>query len=175
MISFQYYNGHKRVHAIKFQSLMLPDGIIGSLFGPVDGRRHDSFLLAQSGIVPQMEARFYDGLGQPLYIYGDPAYPLRRHLMVPFKGQNLTPARRLCNKKMSQVRQCVEWGFAKIILNFAFLDFKKNLKLNLQSVDKYYMVGALLTNCHTTLYGSQTSDYFGLEPPSLEEYLCNVN
>ena len=29
------YNGHKRIHAIKFQSLALPNGIIGNLFGPV--------------------------------------------------------------------------------------------------------------------------------------------
>ena len=29
------YNGHKRVHAIKFQSLALPNGIIGNLYGPV--------------------------------------------------------------------------------------------------------------------------------------------
>lgn len=29
------YNGHKRVHAIKFQSVTLPNGIIAQLFGPV--------------------------------------------------------------------------------------------------------------------------------------------
>ena len=29
------YNGHKRVHALKFQSLALPNGLIGNLFGPV--------------------------------------------------------------------------------------------------------------------------------------------
>ena len=29
------YNGHKRVHALKFQSLALPNGIIGNMFGPV--------------------------------------------------------------------------------------------------------------------------------------------
>ena len=28
------YNGHKRVHAIKFQSIALPNGIIGHLYGP---------------------------------------------------------------------------------------------------------------------------------------------
>ena len=28
-------NGHKRVHALKFQSLALPNGLIGHLFGPV--------------------------------------------------------------------------------------------------------------------------------------------
>ena len=29
------YNGHKRVHALKFQSLALPHGLIGNLYGPV--------------------------------------------------------------------------------------------------------------------------------------------
>ena len=29
------YNGHKRVHALKFQSLALPNGLIGHLYGPV--------------------------------------------------------------------------------------------------------------------------------------------
>ena len=29
------YNGHKRVHALKFQSGSLPNGMIANLFGPV--------------------------------------------------------------------------------------------------------------------------------------------
>ena len=29
------YNGHKKVHALKFQSLTLPNGMIGHMFGPV--------------------------------------------------------------------------------------------------------------------------------------------
>lgn len=29
------YNGHKRVHSIKFQSVTLPNGIIANMFGPV--------------------------------------------------------------------------------------------------------------------------------------------
>ena len=29
------YNGHKRVHALKFQSLALPNGMIANIFGPV--------------------------------------------------------------------------------------------------------------------------------------------
>ena len=28
------YNGHKRAHALKFQSLALPNGMIGNMFGP---------------------------------------------------------------------------------------------------------------------------------------------
>jgi hypothetical protein len=29
------YNGHKRIHAIKFQSVVTPNGLIANLFGPV--------------------------------------------------------------------------------------------------------------------------------------------
>ena len=39
------YNEHKRVHAVKFQSVSLPNGIIANLFGPV-GR--SEFLLHTS-------------------------------------------------------------------------------------------------------------------------------
>lgn len=29
------YNGHKGVHGLKFQSVVLPNGLIANLFGPV--------------------------------------------------------------------------------------------------------------------------------------------
>ena len=29
------YNGHKRVHSLKYQSIALPNGLIGNLYGPV--------------------------------------------------------------------------------------------------------------------------------------------
>ena len=40
------YNGHKRIHAIKFQSIAAPNGVIASLHGPVEGKRHGSGMLA---------------------------------------------------------------------------------------------------------------------------------
>jgi len=43
------YNGHKRVHAIKFRSIAAPNGLIANLFGP-EGRQHDSGMLAESGL-----------------------------------------------------------------------------------------------------------------------------
>ena len=29
------YDGHKRVHSLKFQSVALPNGLIGNMYGPV--------------------------------------------------------------------------------------------------------------------------------------------
>ena len=47
------YNGHKRVHALKFQSLALPNGLIGNMYGPLEGKRHDCFLLRLSNLLPK--------------------------------------------------------------------------------------------------------------------------
>ena len=62
----------------------------------------------------------------------------------------------------------------KLSIFLHFLDFKKNQKILLQPVGKFYIVGALLTNCHTCLYSCQTSEYFGIDPPSLETYLEGI-
>ena len=53
---------------------------------------------------------------------------------------------------------------------FKFLDFTKNLKFGLSSVGKMYIVSALLQNALTCLYGNETSTFFDLDPPTLEEY-----
>lgn len=156
-----------------FQSVVSPNGMICHLFGPVEGRRHDAFMLAESGLLPKLERRLNKPNGEPYVIYGDPAYPVRRHILAPFRGARLTPDEERFNKDMSTVRISVEWGYGKIVRYFAFLDFNKNLKVLLQPVGKMYVVGAILANCHTCLYGSQTGDFFDLDPPSLETYLNN--
>ena len=70
-------------------------------------------------------------------IYGDPAYPLRVHLQAPFRQGRLTPQMQPYNDAMSEVRFSVEWLFGDIIDSFKFLDYKKNLKIELSSVGKY--------------------------------------
>ena len=165
------YNGHKRVHALKFQSVALPNGLIGNLFGPIEGRHHDCYLLRESNLLPQLQQYAFDTNRNALCVYGDPAYPLRVHLQGPFKELNLTPIQEEFNTRMSKTRITVEWLFGDISNWFAFLDFKKNLKLNLSAVGKMYLVCALMANARTCLYGNLTSDYFGCEPPLLEEYL----
>ncbi|CAB4032157.1 Hypothetical predicted protein [Paramuricea clavata] len=111
------YNGHKRIHAIKFQSVVAPNGLIANLYGPIEGKRHDAGMLRMSGLLDQLD--------QPT---GD------------------------------------------IINYFKFMDFKKNLKIGLSAVGKMYSVCALLRNALTCFYGSTTSSYFGVDPPTLQEY-----
>ena len=166
------YNGHKRLHALKFQSVVTPNGLIANMYGPMEGRRHDSALLRESGLMEQLDARrLLDRHGDPFALYVDPAYPLRPYLLCPFGGANIGHDEQEFNCKMLSVRECVEWQFGMILQLFAFLDFRKNLKVLLSPVAEIYLVGGLLTNCHTCLYGSQTCTYFNMDLPLLEAYL----
>nr|XP_006818565.1 PREDICTED: uncharacterized protein LOC102805935 [Saccoglossus kowalevskii] len=96
----QVFSGHKRIHAMKFQSIIAPNGLIAHMFGPFEGRRHDAAMLAESGLLEQLQ-QLNAPNGDPYSVYGDPAYPLRPHLLCPFKGALLSPEEREFNKKMS--------------------------------------------------------------------------
>ena len=124
----------------------------------------------ESGLQEQVQLHFYDN-DRSLCIYGDAAYPVSRHVQGPFKGANLTVAQKAFNTSMSSVRIAVEWPFGGISTYFAFVDFKKNMKLYLQAVGKLYIVSIILYNAQVCLYGSTASNFFEIQPPSLEEHL----
>ena len=124
-----FYNGHKKVHSLKFQSVAAPNGLAANLFGPVEGKRLESGMLADSGLLNQLQQHSFSTAGNVLCKYGDPAYPLRPHLQSPFKGAHLTPPQSDWNKSMSVARVSVESIFGDIINYFKFLDFKKNLQV----------------------------------------------
>ena len=129
-------------------------------------------MLADSNLLTALEQYAVSPTGQAMFIYGDPAYPLRVNLMAPFRGATQTAQMEAFNKSMSSVRTSVEWLFGDIVEYFKFMDFKKNLKIRLSSVGKLYVVCALLRNALTCLYGNSTSSYFKLNPPTLEEYFA---
>ena len=65
------YNGHKRLRAINFQSVVTPNGIIAILYGPVEGCRHDSSMLAYSGLLQQLEQHSYNLYQELMCLNGD--------------------------------------------------------------------------------------------------------
>ncbi|KAF0701891.1 hypothetical protein AaE_016260 [Aphanomyces astaci] len=163
------FNGHKRRHAVKYQTLVTPDGIIAHAFGPIEGRRHDLTILRQSNLesVIGMDGRFGG-----FVVYGDPAYGYSDQLASPFGGARLTAAQREVNKSMSRVRISVEWSFGQVVQYWPIVDYKKKMRIGKSPISKMYKVAVLLTNCITCDRGRNTNSvYFGLPPPSLEEYL----
>ena len=92
-------------------------------------------MLARSVLLPLLQQHSIGLNGNPLCIYGDPAYPLRPRLQGPFKGAHMTPIQQQSNKAMSSARVSMKWSFGDIVNYFKFLDFRKNLKIKLSAVE----------------------------------------
>ena len=154
---------------------MTPFGIVVHLLGPVEGTRHDFAMLRMNGLLNQQQNDLPPRSAAPgdvFAIYEDSAYPLRTNLQVPFTGPNLTPDQTVFNARMSECRVYVEWGFADITTKFSSLAVKKKKRLLHQPVGMYYAVATLLNSCHTCLYGNETSQFFDLTPPTLDQHLA---
>ena len=123
-------------------------------------------MLAESRLLENLEEHIFSPAGQPMRLYGDPAYPLRVHLQAPFREVPNTPEMAAYNQSMNAVRVSVEWIFGDVINYFKFMDLKKNLKIGLSQVG--YIVSAILRNGLTCFYGNTTSKFFELEPPTLQ-------
>lgn len=73
----EVYNGKDCEHALKYQTVMLADGIIAHVSGPWSGRRHDTHIFQNSHLpaaladLPRMPAG--DG-GELLALYADPGF-----------------------------------------------------------------------------------------------------
>ena len=129
-------------------------------------------MLAESHLYDSLGRNAFSTTGEAMCIYGDPAYPLRIHLQAPFRNRVLTPQMLAYNSSMSAVRTAVEWLFGDVINYFKCSDFKKNLKIGLSQVGKMYIVCSIMQNALTCLYGNDTSQFFDLDPPSLEDYFA---
>ena len=99
---------------------MLPNGIIGHLYGPFEGHQNDNFLLTESGLLehlahfahPEDLAADVPYKEQTYQIFGDPAYGVGPHIISPFAGRgDCTEEEKMWNAEMSAVRIEVEHGF----------------------------------------------------------------
>ena len=145
--------------------------MIANLFGPTESRRHDSGILAMSGLLNQFGQHSFSPDGHPLCIYGDPAYSHRVHLQCPFARRPDPADEELAfNQSLSKVGISVEWVFGDIVNYFKLTDFKKDVKVGLSAVGKIYTTCALLQNALTCLHGNNTSAFFDMQPPDLEDY-----
>lgn len=171
MAQMSAYNGHKRKHALKYQAVNTPDGMVVHLFGPMEGRRHDWTLYVQS----DLDSVLPEVLDLPLKrfcIYGDSGYNRRWYIEVPHQGSNLSAAQSAFNRAMSSVRITVEWIFKEVKLYFPTMDYKRKLKVHEAPVGLLYTSCMLLCNMRNCIYRNQVARYFECDPPKLEEYLA---
>ena len=136
------YSGHKRDHVMKFQSVVTPDGLLFHLYGPVEDRRHEMTMYNESGMDNILSKNLViDGVQYS--IYGDKAFTLRLWMQVAYTGE-LRVEKEDYNAAMSALRIVVEWGYKELKQVFAFLDYKRKLKLREGPCGLVYQAGVLL-------------------------------
>ena len=85
------YSGHKRHYCQACQAVVMPDGIVMHIHGPIDGSHYDIWLYQHSGLFDTMAQHAYGAHGRPRCIYGDPGYRrLNVHLASPWQGVRLS-------------------------------------------------------------------------------------
>jgi len=170
-----FYNGWKSHHGLKFQTVDLPNGMVMDMWGPRSLRHSDLNLLDWSDLPDRMRrVQGEAGRRRLKVIYGDSIFPWYQCLRSRHKGPNLTPREISENAVMTKVRVSIEWHYGEVGRLFPFTNYKKNLKLRKQPCGLIYFVASLFRNCHTCVYGNNTSKYFNCPPPQLENYIRRV-
>jgi nuclease HARBI1 len=127
LIQKTFYNGWKKTHGLKFQTLDLPNGMNAHVAGPFSCRRNDLYTLRVSKLNEKLKDLQRGNLIQ-CKVYGDSAYALlnlshvRARPSAPYNTVQHTNA-------MSSLRECIEWNYSDLKQTWKFVHYSKNLRL----------------------------------------------
>ena len=170
------YTKWKKCHGIKFQSVLVPNGYIASLYGPMPAKTYDANLLRQSNLMEQLcKVMLDDNSNGPIYsLNSDLAYPQSSYLLGGYWNVVNGMDEDNFNRLMSSVRITVEWGYCEIIKQWKFLDFCLAMRIFQSPVVQYYINAAFLSNLHNCMIGNKTRNYFDAHQMTIEKYLALV-
>ena len=155
-------NGWKKLHTLKYQGLLLADGIIW-MFGPINRRWHNACIFWQSTL-PDLLRQYSKAFPKcHWYTHVDWALQLIYPMELPFKSmvtwpmassstscpcskvKNLSQLQKWFNADISAVCVSIEWSFGKVLNLFTWVNFKPNQKLCPHPIALYYLVTVILT------------------------------
>lgn len=176
MWDFQTFAGKERLHGLKYQACVLPNGLC-VVWGPWRGTAADAAMFYETGALDAL-AQAQEELGETYCGFGDSAYPIHRHmqriLKAPPEG-SLTRLQRRYNALMARFRVLIEDVFGEAHNYFASLTHRHNMRLGSQRCGQMFPVSMLFYNLRTLLYGNQAASYYEGEKMLLEvtveEYL----
>jgi hypothetical protein len=172
----ELYNGHYKAHGLKWCCLLLPNGMT-CVAGPYPGRETDITCLRKSGFLEVLR-EYRDSTGIHLCIFGDAAYgcgnPFIMATIKNPRGGVMSADERSYNAFTSRLRIPIEQVFGNSDQKFGFISNRKNLKVNLQSVGKYFKMAMFVFNCLSLSQGNQAMTQSGFNKTlrlSVREYM----
>ena len=152
--------------------MLIPDGFIACLYGPVPAKTHDARLLHESQLLEQLQTVMPEDGNNPIYaLYGDLAYAQSAYVLGGFCNIDTNSDEAAYNRLLTSVRITVEWGFAELVEHWKFLDFQSAMKIFQCPVAQYYINAAFLSNIQNCLLGNRTQQYFNAQQLTINEYL----
>jgi hypothetical protein len=187
------FSGHHRQHAILYLVGATTNGIIATLDGPFPGSCNDAGAYAQAGVENRLRrllAPANAGLpvGHRICAAADGGFPISDVLQTRIVAPVLTPAQILYNTALSSVRESIEWVIGKVFTLWEYINWcvpplfcssklpntffrYMCLSVGRSPVGIVCEIAFFLTNCHVCFNGSESSSFFGIDPPTIEEYL----
>jgi nuclease HARBI1 len=117
----------------------MANGLVVQMYGPLEGRRHDSFMLEDSVVVEDMARH------AGYHLYGDQGYPVRGWLITPFANVRRTPEQLRYNRDLSRTRIAVEWSFGWIAGYWKFISLVDNMKVFKSPIGAMFVIAAFFT------------------------------
>lgn len=168
------YSGHARGHGLKYQAIIAPDGVVYFLEGPFEGKKNDYAMWSESRATIRLR-RMMAPPRETLYLYGDPAYHCTFGVCAPFRtpaGGELTADEAEFNRHLSAQRISIEHAFGDSWRQWNYLANSQQLHSGSQAVGAFFRATIILNNVRACMHGyNQTSQRFGVNPPTPHEYL----
>lgn len=114
---------------MKFQGIVIPNGLIAHLAGPYRAPQNDAGVLKESKFLEHLEQYAIQpgsSEGDPpsdqyFQVYGDSAYGVSPFIMSPYVTDVLIPEKSTWNIAMGGVQILVEHGFGIVLQDWPFL------------------------------------------------------
>ena len=165
------YNGYHRGHGINVLGVNFPDGHV-CLSAPYHGNRADGSMYAATGLYRTLQRMRHRAVHPGFWVlFGDSAFPASEHChkILP----NATEGwKKSYNKSMAKLRISAEWMFKDMGQQWQRLHQTKTHRLCGMNVGGRIQLAALLWNCYNSFSGSQTSQFFGVQPIPIDQLLA---
>jgi len=161
----QLYSAHKASHGLTVTGIGSFDGLFYAATPPMVGRHQDNFAINVLEIDPIFEFMECSTLGDAIYSSRSNVLPLSAN------NETLTPAEK---RNLASMRGTIEHMFKSVKQEFRLLDGAglEARKLGHSSPSLLACGGILLCNFKTCIRYHQASMRFGMNPPSLGEYVA---
>jgi hypothetical protein len=146
-----WWTGWKKLHGIKWQKVMLTNGMDLHVYGLASVRHNDNWMLKNSEMVVKFTAQARQEMQYKMF--GDSAYTDGPY-MVTGGGRGL-----------ASVRETIEWEYKDLKTYWKYCDYRHVLKIKGQPVGKIVFVSMLLRNLHSFMYANQAAKYFSFAGP----------